>query len=92
MADINNDKKQLTNLIISVKSTYDTIPFWVEHGLAHIDYSWWCIDIDSNDLYCATCGEYVKDHNAMKNCPKCGLFMTNTTESNFVAECNRRKA
>lgn len=48
--------------------------------LARIDFSWWCIDIDSNDLYCATCGEYVKDHNVMKNCPRCGLFMTNAME------------
>ena len=27
---------------------------------ARIDFSWWCIDIDSNDLYCATCSAYVR--------------------------------
>ena len=53
---------------------------------ARIDFSWWCIDIDSNDLYCATCSAYVKDHNAMRNCPKCGLFMSNTTEQNKETE------
>lgn len=74
---MNNDKKQLTDLINSVKSTYDTIPFWAEYGLAHIDFSWWCIDVDTYNLYCATCGEYVENHNAKHYCPKCKLPMVN---------------